>query len=60
MLGSLLRTLFSRRLARVLPGGWLTVLLLSGPSRAAARWGWRKVQARRAPIEPPPPPVPGN
>jgi len=48
MLGSLLRTLFTRRLARVLPGGWFTLLLLSPAVRRAAGSGLRRVRARRA------------
>jgi hypothetical protein len=42
----------ARRAARFLPGGWVTVAVLSSPrgraiGLAAARHGWRQVQKHR-------------
>jgi predicted nuclease with RNAse H fold len=52
MLASFLKAHALRRGARVLPGGWVTMLALSPKGRAislaAARHGWRQVQKRRA------------
>jgi len=46
-MGSFLRFLIGRRLARLLPGGWLALLLLSPRSRALAARGWRSLRARQ-------------
>ena len=43
---SLLRYLIGRRVARVLPGGWLGLLLLSPQARGFVRNLWRRRRAR--------------
>lgn len=51
-MGSLIRYLVGRRLAALLPGGWLVLLLTSAGSRRMLMRGFRRgrrgVQARRA------------
>jgi hypothetical protein len=52
MIKSFLKANAARRGARMLPGGWFTMLALNPRSRAiglaAARHGWRQVQKRRS------------
>jgi len=45
---TLLRYVLGRRLARLLPGGWIAMLLLSPTARRAARGGYRRYRDRRA------------
>jgi len=51
MLKSVLKAAAAKRGARMLPGGWVTLVALHPRSRqigaAAARRGWRELQKRR-------------
>lgn len=51
MLKSVLKGMATKRGAKMLPGGWITMAALHPRSRrigaAAARRGWREVQKRR-------------
>jgi len=47
------RYFLGRRLARLLPGGWLAVLLLSPTVRNAAKRGWARYRSRGLPPGPP-------
>ncbi len=49
MIGGVVRYFLGRRLARLLPGGWLVMLLLSPTVRRAARRGWARYRSRGLP-----------
>ncbi len=53
MIGGFIRYFLGRRLARLLPGGWLAVLLLSPTVRNAAKRGWARYRSRGLPPGPP-------
>jgi len=53
VIGGFIKYFLGRRLARLLPGGWLAVLLLSPTARNAAKRGWARFRSRGAPPGPP-------
>ena len=52
MLKSVIKGMATKRGAKMLPGGWMTMVALHPKSREigakAARRGWREIQKRRA------------
>jgi len=49
MIGGIARYVVGRRLARVLPGGWLAVAVLSPTGRRIAKRAWRRVSSSSKP-----------
>ena len=48
MLKALAKATLARRSVRYVPGGWITMLVLSRPGRFAIRSGWQQVQKQRS------------